>query len=187
MSLSGRSLADGWPDDRLIEECLRGNEEAWSALIDKYKNLIYSIPLKYGLSRQDAGEIFQQVCLGLLAGLHQLKDSRSLAGWLISITSHACFQWTRRERRYGPINEQAGREQASPPADMPDALLREVEQEQMLLEAVENIPARCRQLIDMLFFEIPPLSYKEAAQRLKIATGSVGFIRMRCLLRLRSL
>jgi hypothetical protein len=31
-----------WSDARLIRACLNGNEQAWSALIQKYRNLIYS-------------------------------------------------------------------------------------------------------------------------------------------------
>ena len=33
------------PDDRLVQRCLKGDEDAWGVLIDRYKNLIYSIPL----------------------------------------------------------------------------------------------------------------------------------------------
>jgi hypothetical protein len=39
----------------------------------------------------------------------------------------------------------------------------------------------------MLFFEQPPLPYAEVARRLGLATGSIGFIRGRCLERLRKL
>jgi hypothetical protein len=38
-----------------------------------------------------------------------------------------------------------------------------------------------------LFFEQPPLPYTEVARRLGLATGSIGFIRGRCLDRLRKL
>jgi hypothetical protein len=38
----------------------------------------------------------------------------------------------------------------------------------------------------MLFFETPALPYPEVASRLGIATGSVGFIRRRCLDRLKT-
>ena len=31
-------------------QCLEGDKEAWSTLLDRYKRLIYSIPVKYGLS-----------------------------------------------------------------------------------------------------------------------------------------
>ena len=34
-----------WTDERLVKACLSGNEEAWSLLIEKYKALIYSIPV----------------------------------------------------------------------------------------------------------------------------------------------
>jgi hypothetical protein len=37
-----------WSNTRIVAECLAGNEHAWSALLDRYKNLIYSIPLRYG-------------------------------------------------------------------------------------------------------------------------------------------
>lgn len=52
-----------WDDARLVKECFLGNEEAWSALIEKYKALIYSIPIKYRLSQHDASDVFQATCL----------------------------------------------------------------------------------------------------------------------------
>ena len=39
-------------------------------------------------------------------------------------------------------------------------------------------------MIRLLFFVDPPLPYREVAQRLGLATGSIGFIRGRCLQRL---
>ena len=45
-------------DTRLVRECRSGNAESWSQLIDKYKALIYSIPVKYNLSRQESADNF---------------------------------------------------------------------------------------------------------------------------------
>jgi len=67
-------------DERLIGRCLKGDQEAWSALIDKYKNLIYSIPMKLGM-HQDAGDIFQSVCVDLLSELPRLREHRALPKW----------------------------------------------------------------------------------------------------------
>ena len=39
-------------------------------------------------------------------------------------------------------------------------------------------------MIRLLFYEQPPLPYVEVARRLGLATGSIGFIRGRCLKRL---
>ena len=35
-------------DDRLIALCRKGEQHAWADLVEKYKNLIYSIPIKLG-------------------------------------------------------------------------------------------------------------------------------------------
>lgn len=67
-----------WDDARLVKECFSGNEETWSALIEKYKALIYSIPIKYRLSEQDASDVFQATCLELLARLPDLRKPRAL-------------------------------------------------------------------------------------------------------------
>ncbi len=180
---SARGLSASSPDALLISQCLSGNQDAWEALLAKYQRLIYSIPIKYGMSPADAGDVFQQVCIQLLAKLETLRDPRSLPAWLIRITSHECFHLARREQRFQPVDEQY-----APPAtdsELPDRLLRELEQEQLVREAVAQLPARCRELVRMLFFETPSIPYEDVAQRLGLAKGSIGFIRMRCLKKLR--
>jgi RNA polymerase sigma factor (sigma-70 family) len=173
-----------WPDDRLVRECLRGNEDAWAALIDKYKNLIFSIPLKYGFSADDAGDIFQAVCLELLAELPNLRKPKALPKWIMQVTSHKCFHGKRQQQRTDQWveNHEA---KADPVLPRAEAILREAEEEQKLREAMAALPPRCRELVHMLFFEEHPREYRQIAQSLGIAVGSIGFIRQRCLEKLR--
>ena len=77
-------------DEQLIKQCLKGNQAAWSALIDKYKNLVYSIPIKMGMY-QDAGDIFQAVCVDLLTELPKLREHRALPKWLMQTCYHKCL------------------------------------------------------------------------------------------------
>src|SRR5947207_6963867 len=77
----------------LFAECCKGNQDAWSALIEKYKNLIFSVPIKFGLSLQDAADIFQAVCLDLLSDLSQLREPRALPKWLMQMSFHKCLRW----------------------------------------------------------------------------------------------
>ncbi len=89
-----------------MAECLAGDERAWSALLDRYKSLIYSIPLRYGAPPQDAADIFQAVCLDLFNELPRLRDAEALQGWLIRVTTHKCYHWKRRQSETG---ERSGR------------------------------------------------------------------------------
>ncbi len=74
--------------------------------LSKYKNLIFSIPIKYGFSREESADIFQSVCLDILHELERLRDSRALAGWLIRITQNKCFHQQQLEGRHAKENEQ---------------------------------------------------------------------------------
>ncbi len=173
-----------WPDTRLVRECLQGNQEAWSALIDKYKNLIFSIPLKYGFSADDSTDIFQAVCLELITELPKLRKPQALPKWIMQVTAHKCFHGKRQQQRTEPLEDhpEAKAEQV---AARGEAILREAEEEHQLRQAMAELRPRCRELVRMLFFEEPAREYREIAKSLGIAVGSIGFIRQRCLERLR--
>ena len=169
-------------DVRLIKGCLLGNELAWSELVSKYKNLIFSIPMKYGLSQEDAADIFQAVCLDLLSDLSKIRDHGALAGWIIRVTYNKCFHRKKDSERYVPGEPI---ETPTPEEDVPESMLLEVQREQLLRDALRQLSSRCQQLIHMLFFEFPARPYQDIAKSLNLATGSIGFIRGRCLEKLR--
>lgn len=167
-----------------MQECLRGTGEAWSALIDKYKNLIFSIPIKCGFSSDDATDIFQSVCMELLSELPKLREPKALPKWIMRVTAHKCFRHRRQlERMETRDAEDKSFEQSTPPRA--ESILRQAEEEQALRQALSDLPPRCQQLIKMLFFEEPTRPYQELAAELGLSTGSIGFIRQRCLQRLR--
>jgi RNA polymerase sigma factor (sigma-70 family) len=173
-------------DRELVAACLSGDEQAWSELIDRYNRLIFSIPLKQGLSRDEAADIFQAVCLDLVTELPRLRDPQALPAWLIQTTLHKVSKWRRRNDRYVPDEGTHTENAPAPEADMPDALIREVQQSQALRDAVAGLSDRCQRMVQMLFFETPARPYKDVASALGVATGSIGFLRSRCLDRLRS-
>ena len=175
-----------WPDDRLVAACLKGDQQAWSALIDKYKNLIFSIPMKLGLY-DDAADIFQAVCVDLLNDLPQLREPRALPKWLMQTCYHKCLQVRYRAEKQVPLNEE-NTEIASDSGDssmLPEDMLVQLEKEQAVRNALSELSPRCEQMVCMLFFENPPRPYEEIAKELGLATGSIGFIRGRCLEKLK--
>jgi RNA polymerase sigma factor (sigma-70 family) len=179
-----RNNGRSWSNTRLVRECLDGQQEAWSALIDRYKNLIYSIPIKYDFTRDEATDIFQSVCLEMLSELKNLRKPEALPKWIMQVAAHKCFH--RKQQRLRLAVSDSGEElekQTVPP--IAEGILSQSEEEEALREAIAALPPRCRKLVVMLFFEEPARPYREVAASLGIALGSVGFIRQRCLDRLR--
>jgi RNA polymerase sigma factor (sigma-70 family) len=173
-------------DRELVTACISGDEQAWSELIDRYNRLIFSIPLKQGLDRDQAADIFQAVCLDLVAELPRLRDPQALPAWLIQTTLHKVSKWRRRNDRFVADDGTHAEQAPAPEADMPDAVIRDVQQAQAMREAVSGLSERCQRMVQMLFFETPARPYKDVAAQLGVATGSIGFLRGRCLDRLRS-
>lgn len=188
--MRGRGIRESGPlkpnlgDDRqLVVACLGGDEAAWARLIDKYKNLVFSVPLRYGAYPDDAADIFQAVCVELFHELPRLRNIDNLRSWLMTVAAHQAFQWKQRQRRK-QAREVEGIETDTLPAILPPEMAAELEREQLVREAIARLPARCQEMVRLLFFEQPPLTYAEVARRLGLATGSIGFTRARCLNRL---
>jgi RNA polymerase sigma factor (sigma-70 family) len=176
-------------DAQIVEKCLDGDQEAWSVLLDKYQKLIQSIPLKYGATPDDAADIFQTVSLDLFSDLPKLREPQALRAWLIQVTSRKSLQWKQAQQR------RAEDDLSQIESNVPESLivsptlleLEDGEEELRLREAVTRLPDRFRELIRMLFYDQPPRSYKEIAETLGLARGSIPFLRARCLKRLQQI
>ncbi|PYT52673.1 MAG: hypothetical protein DMG43_11090 [Acidobacteria bacterium] len=181
---ASKKSPDAWDDGRLVKECVSGNEEAWSLLIEKYKALIYSIPVKYGLPPHEAADVFQSTCMELLTRLPQLREPRALPKWLMQVAHHQCYRWKRQQRRVVSRDAEPDLPVPETPA-IAESLVQQTQEEQMLREAMAFLTPQCRRLVELLFFEVPPRPYSDVAAELGLAVGSIGFTRQKCIERLR--
>ena len=105
-----------------------------------------------------------------------------MAKWLIQTTLHKCIRVKQQQSRQ---SDEEITEELVPTSPAADSIVAEVELEQVLRDSIASLAPRCAQMIRMLFFETPARPYGEIARELGLATGSIGFIRGRCLERLR--
>lgn len=182
MKLSAR--APQYTDEQLVDRCLAGDQTAWAALIEKYKGLVYSVPLKYRIQPDDAADIFQAVWVDVYAELSNLRHVGALRSWLVTVTTNKCFHWKRKNGRTQTSLEDLDGE-LTDHRNGAAHVQQEAEQEQLLREAIQMLPDRCRQIVQLLFYRYPPLPYEELARHLGLAQGSIGFVRGRCLNKLR--
>ena len=188
----GQYLRAADPD--LIRACLKGQAAAWKALINRYAALIYSLCLRSGLSQADAEDVFQDVCVILLDHLGDLRDAKRLAGWLVSTTKREIWRVQGRKRPHLATELGAAEwtwENAegafSERPDSPEIGVIELENQQMMREALARLPERCHRLLDLLYNTDAPPEYRDIAGLFGMPVGSVGPTRARCLQSLRKL
>jgi RNA polymerase sigma factor (sigma-70 family) len=174
-------------DWELILACRRGDSAAWEQLVDRYERLVYSIPLNWGLSRDDAADVAQHCFIALMDALDAFTPDVRLGGWLATVARRQTW----RAHEAGKRTVSAERDDALPPAllaDTSDGDARKArEQVEWLHGGLANLDERCRGLLLALYFDADQPAYAEVAARLGMPVGSIGPTRARCLARLREL
>jgi RNA polymerase sigma factor (sigma-70 family) len=173
-------------DVELVLACRRGDQLAWETLVCRYQRLIYAIPLRAGLTADQAAEIFQDVFTTFFEKLHDIKEPEKLQAWLVTTarrkTLRAMSKALVRGRSEADADDAARDARAIPDdAPLPDEQLMILEEQHRIRRAMSLLDERCRTLLELLFYTSEPPSYAEIASILGIPEGSVGPTRARCL------
>lgn len=175
-------------DAQLITKYLNGDNQAFDALVARYKSLVYTIPMRFGMSEDEADDVFQSVWLSLLKKLETLKEPDKVKAWLVTTARRECLS-----RRRGARYE---REEATDPHEFPERWVLDLtpeqivmrhEQHQAVRQAMKQLGGRCQRLLDHLFYSDSKPDYAKIARRLGMSVGSVGPTRGRCLKKLKEL
>ena len=169
------------PDSEVIEGCLQGHVQAWEALLSRYQRLIYSIPLRYGLTEHDANDVFQNVSLLLVENLAKLRDRERLGAWLVITTRRESWRLLRQHQPDSLDSETVSSEERVPGALRSEDDFLTLERQALVRSALELLDPRCQHLLEMLFYTDPRPSYAEIARALSLPDGSIGPGRARCL------
>jgi RNA polymerase sigma factor (sigma-70 family) len=167
-------------DYALVQLCLAGRPAAWDTLIERYRKLVYSIPVQLGLSEADSEDVFQSVFLSLHRFLKTLRDRTRLPAWLITTTRRECYRLIKRRRRDGAFPLEV----FEPVSETIDEQTSRWEDQQLIRRALEQLDDRDRRLITLLFLEQGTPNYQAIAAETGMRVGSIGPTRARVLAKL---
>jgi RNA polymerase sigma factor (sigma-70 family) len=178
------SITSDKSDQVLVADCVSGSQDAWMMLVDRYKRLIYSVTVRYGLEPEDRHDVFQAVCLETLKSLPSLRNAASLRYWIITITIRQCSVLVKRESRQRTQPGETTLAVEDPKADTMQIYLA-AERSEMVREAMGELPEPCRSLIELLFFSEEKTSYSQLGSLMGWSKDTIGSARLRCLEKLR--
>ncbi len=162
----------------------------------RFQRLIYTVPRRAGLSEEMAADVFQICFEKLLKHIDRIDDPSRIRAWLVTTAKRETLQIISQSRRIVDLAGTASADDAddsdpldrfADPAPLPEALLADLQEQDLVRRAMERLEPRSRQLLELLFLQDPPLPYADIAERLGISEGSIGPTRTRCLAKLRNL
>src|SRR5215211_8126106 len=174
-------------DRDLIRGCRKGDVCVWQRLLDRYERLVFSVPRRYVLSREDAADISQLTFTMLVQSMDALPEDSSLGAWLVTVARRHTWRLLNRKRReeagdHGSLSQDTTRLSNGGTEDLEHWELTE-----WLNHGLATVSKACRDLLSALYLEPGQPTYAEVAARLGMAVGSVGPTRIRCLKRLREI
>jgi RNA polymerase sigma factor (sigma-70 family) len=182
-------------DADLVARCRDGNQAAWEVLVRRFQRLVYTVPRRAGLSEDQAADVFQVAFSRLFEHLDRLGDASRVQAWLVTTAKRESLRVLELSRRVvdlapaGSAEDDDGGDpldRFADPSPLPDALLADLQQQDRLRRAVEQLDERTRRFVELLFLQDEPLPYSEIAARLGMAEGSIGPTRARSLEKLRA-
>jgi RNA polymerase sigma factor (sigma-70 family) len=166
----------------VVRRAAAGDEAAWHRLVEDFSSLVWSVALRQGLGRADAGEAVQMTFLRLVENLAGLREPEALGGWLATTARREAWRLARRAGRESPIEEQPEVETTEPG---PEERALGTERAQLVRSAFAALNERCARLLELVV--VLALPYSQVASMLEMPIGSIGPTRARCLDRLRAL
>jgi len=152
-------------DMELIEACLSGNQEVFTELVNRYKNLVYSIILRMTKDGDEANDLAQDVFLKVYKNLSSYTSAFRFSTWVMRITSNHVIDH-HRKKRLETVSLEAhmtdtgfvGGTTASPEAEY----LKQ-EQTQRINKIVASLPDMYK--IPVVLYHQEGLSYQEISDR----------------------
>lgn len=135
-------------------------------LIERYHALVFRYAYRLCGRREAAEDISQEVFLRVFRAVEQLRNASAERAWLCTITRNEFSKWCRKQGAQRSLEQQL----ALQPSEIDDDLV-DVEAEDWVQAALEQLPSEFRTITLMFYFE--HLSYTEIAEQLQIPLGTV--------------
>ena len=166
----------------LLAKAADGDQAAWSALVDRFSQMVWSIARGFRLDEATAKDVSQTVWLRLVENLHRIEDPERLPGWLATTARREALRVKGVRERMVPTDFVYDVADESPSLE---AMLVEDEDAKEVVLAFRTLHEDCQHLLRLLTTD-PPLSYEEIALIIDRPIGSLGPTRSRCLERLKA-
>jgi len=162
------------PDADLVSRCQRGDDGAWSELVDRYGRKIYGIAWHFTYDRAEAEELTQDCFLRLWENLDRYEPSEaSLLAWIAALSRNLCidhYRKRRREKGFRFLTDEAVTS-ILPAGDDPQADAVRRERVRFLLEALADLPDELAEVV--MLRDLDGLDYREIGDFLKLPDGTV--------------
>jgi len=91
-------MSTGLNDNELISRVLKGDQQAYAGLVNRYQNYVFTLALRFTRNREDAEEVSQDVFVKAYRSLADFRGASKFSTWLYTIVNTTCITFLRKKR-----------------------------------------------------------------------------------------
>jgi len=137
-----------------INLTIEGNSNAFGILVDRYKDLVFSLALKMVKNREEAEEVAQDTFIKVFKSLSKFKGDSKFSTWIYKVAYNTCLdrlKKNKREQHVVSIDEFNSNQIKS----LDDALdvMEEEQRNQTIQDCINLLPSDDAFLLTLFYFE----------------------------------
>ncbi|MGB5663471.1 RNA polymerase sigma factor [Eudoraea sp.] len=160
------------PDDYLIDKVIKGENNAYAELVDRYKQMVYTLAYKIVKNREDAEEVAQDTFVKAYNALNDFKGDSKFSTWLYKIAYYRSLDYLNKNKRRVKTTKIDISEEYNI-ASLDDALdaLEAKDRTEIIKHAIQKLPGEDSVLITLYYFET--LSLNEISKVMGISPNTI--------------
>jgi RNA polymerase sigma-70 factor (ECF subfamily) len=88
----------GPTDNEIIMRVLKGDQQVFSVLVERYQNYVFTLVLRFLESREDAEELSQDIFVKAYRSLADFRGESKFSTWLYTIVRTSCLTFLRKKK-----------------------------------------------------------------------------------------
>ena len=160
------------PDEYYINQTLSGNVNAFAILVERYKNMVYTLSIKIVKNKEEAEEISQDAFVKAFKNLKNFKGDSKFSTWVYKIAYYASLDSIKRNKRFSNT-ENIDDLKIGNLSDIQGALeyLQEKERKKVIGDALLKLNEDERTILTLFYFE--ELSIKEIVEVVNLSEDNI--------------
>ncbi len=90
---------DKLSDQHYINQIIRGDTNVFGVLVDRYKEMIFTLALKMIKNREEAEEVSQDTFIKVYNSLNKFKGESKFSTWIYKITYNTCLDRLKKNKK----------------------------------------------------------------------------------------
>src|ERR1017187_10460433 len=159
-------------DQHCIHLVRQGDTNAFAVLVDRYKNMVFTLLLKMLKDREEAEEVAQDTFVKIYKSLSKFNGESKFSTWIYKVAFNTCLDRLKKNKRSQPVAGMDAfiEQEAKSLTNVLDSI-EEKERKQMIQDCLHSLPGEDSFLLTLYYYE--EQSLEEIAKIIGITHNNV--------------